>query len=109
MPASYRQAFDSYRNVIWRKKVPANLGESRLSNLREVLRRVVSLLADTDDDVIERTEVFWLGSMLVVAAVRDPDDSGEDMEFFAHLEELAIQAIVRKIHEWNGGVPVEEE
>lgn len=115
MPAKYRDAWNSYRHVIWNKGDPRNLGELKLSNLREVLNRVCSLLA-TDEDEIEMGEVFWVGAMMSVAALRlrPPDFKEQDIEdeldaTAEEMEAMAISCIVYRIHEWNGGLIEEDD
>lgn len=110
MPAKYHAAWESYRHIIWDRGEPRNLGEFKLANLREILNRVCSLLAD-DEDVIEMGEVFWVGAMMSVAALRlRPSDFDDDQEIeddlddtAAELEAMAVSCIVYRMHEWNGG------
>ena len=108
MPDALKPAFDSYRHVIWEHGEPRNLGEARLANVREVLNRTLSLLAVEDE--IEIGEVFWVGSMMAVAALRlrprdwNSSEIDEELDEFAEeLESMALNAAVYRVHEWNSG------
>jgi len=110
MPEKLKPAFESYRHIIWHGGEPRNIGEAKLANAREVLNRTLSLLA-TSDNEIEMGEVFWIGSMMAVAALRlrpkdwsDCEIDEELDEFAEELENMALSTAVYRVHEWNGGV-----